>query len=635
MRSPFLDRLKQGPVVCDGAMGTMIYSAGVPSEHCYDELCVSNRKLVQEIHSAYIAAGAEIIETNTFSANRFKLQEFGLEGRVREINLKGAKLARECREVTGEALFIAGAMGPTGRLFYPLGKLNYVEARAAFREQVDALLEGGVDLFLLETFYDVKEMLQAIAAVRDACRLPIVAQATFTEDGKTLAGHLPFDVVHALEGAGVDVLGANCSVGSQHMLDLMGEMRKFSHTPLAAQPNAGFPGLVAGRFVYYATPEYFADYCGQFLDLGAAIVGGCCGTTPEHIHAVRQVVDEHRKKRGLVATVSVLTEAPPRLPRAKSPEAAGELVEDPFPHTFRNRLGKEFLISVEVDPPKGLNPAKCIHGARFLKDVGVDLINVADSPLARAGMSNLALVSLIQRMVGIETLMHLSCRDRNLMGLQSTLLGVHALGIKNVLAITGDPPSIGEHPKSTGVFDVDAIGLVTIIEHLNRGVDLSDNSIGRPTEFLVGVGVTPTARDLDKEIDRFWQKIEAGAQFVFTQPLYDIEEVVSFLDRVKGVTIPVFLGILPLQSSRHAEFMHNEVPGITIPKSVRDRMRAAGEHGIREGIAMARELLDQARSLVSGTYLMPSFGRYEQIAEVLDGFRPDIRARAGAREGDR
>lgn len=626
MKHPFLERLSLGPIVCDGGMGTMLYSHGVPSEHCFDELNLSNTRLVQDIHAEYIRAGAEIVETNTYSANRYKLEDFGLEGSVRAINLKGAKLAREVREVMGEPVFVAGSIGPTGRLFYPLGKINYPEARAAFREQVDALLEGGIDLFALETFYDVKEMLEAVRAVREACELPIVAQMTFTEELKTLAGDLPFEVVKALEEAAVDVVGANCSVGSQRMLDIVVELKKWTNRPIVAQPNAGLPSLVAGRYVFTASTDYFASYGQKLVAAGSAIVGGCCGTTPGHIRALRIAVDEHRKRTGLaVAPVVEAGREPasaraPQMPRAASSTAAStELVEDPFHHNFRHRLGREFLVSVEIDPPKGLNPAKCIAGARLLKDKGVDLINIADSPLARAGMSCIALASLIQRMVGIETLMHLSCRDRNLMGMQSTLIGVHALGIKNILAITGDPPSLGEYPKSTGVFDIDSIGLVTTISHLNRGVDLSGNSIGRPTDFLIGVGVTPGASDIGREIERFWQKIEAGAQFAFTQPLYDASDLATFLERVKGVKIPIFLGILPLQSYRHAEFLHNEVPGIDIPLWCRERMRDAGEKGIAAGIDMARELLDKARSMVSGVYLMPSFGRYEQCVEVLDG----------------
>lgn len=624
MKHPFRDRLAKGPLVADGGMGTVLYARGIPPEHCFDEINLSNPRLVQEVHGEYIRAGAEIIETNTFSANRFKLQEFGLEGSVRAINLRGAKTAREAREVVGEPVFVAGSIGPTGRLFFPLGKLNYSEARDAFREQVDALLEGGIDLVMLETFYDLREILEAIRAVRAACELPIVAQMTFTDEGKTLGGNVPFDIVAALEEARVDVIGANCSVGSQAMLDTVQEMHKWAKTPLVAQPNAGLPALVAGRFVYYTNPDYFASHVRRYLEAGVSILGGCCGTTPAHIRALRTAVDAYRGEQGIAS--------PPRVEaveerRPKAAEVVSELAEDAFPHTFRHRLGREFLVSVEVDPPKGLNPAKCIQGARFLKERGVDLINIADSPLARAGMSNVALASLIQRMVGIETLLHLSCRDRNLMGMQSTLLGVHSLGIKNVLAITGDPPSLGEYPKSTGVFDVDSIGLVTIISRFNQGVDLSGNSIGRQTQFLIGVGVTPTAKDITKEIDRFWQKLDAGAHFVFTQPLYDIADLSAFLERVKGVKVPVFLGILPLQSHRHAEFLHNEVPGIDIPPWCRDRMKEAGEKGIAAGIAMAREMLEQAKDLVSGVYLMPSFGRYEQCAEVLNGFEPELRVR--------
>ena len=611
MAHPFLQRLQRGPLLGDGAMGTQLHARGVSFERSFDELNLTEPRIVEEIHRAYITAGAELIETNTFGANRFKLARHGLEARVREINLRAVKLAREAREIAGEATFLAGSVGPIGQQLAPIGRISLAQAQAAFQEQIEGLLEGGADLLVLETFTNLPELLAAVAAARATTDLPVVAQMTFAEDGLTLSAEEPSQVVQALERAGVDVIGVNCGVGPQVALQVLETMRPLTTLPLSGQPNAGLPARVEGRFFYFATPEYFGTYARQAADLGIAYIGGCCGTTPAHTAAMRAALrpaTHAAPSRPAVAPAAVSIDLTP----------ADQLPPTPFAQRLRDGA---FVVSVEIDPPRGLNPAKCIAGAQLIKDAGADAINIGDSPMARVRMSALSLALMIQAQVGIDTLIHFTSRDKNLMALQAELIGAHALGIRNIIALTGDPPRIGDYPSATGVWDVDSIGLVKVLERLNQGYDWLGTSIGKPAAFTIACAVNPTAEDLVKEIARFKQKIEAGAQVAMSQPLYDRQTLERFFEKAGPIPIPFLLGVLPLQSSRHAEFMHNEVPGIVVPQPLRERMRRAGENGIAEGLQQSRELLEQTRELVQGVYLMPSFGRYEVVAELVRWLR--------------
>jgi methionine synthase / methylenetetrahydrofolate reductase(NADPH) len=605
MENPFLERLSRGLILADGAMGTMLYGKGVPYERCFEELILSKPAMVEEIHGAYIAAGAELIETNSFGANRLKLSDHGLGDRVREINLRAVKLARAARETAGVDVFVAGSVGPLGRPLEPIGEISLAEATALFEEQIGALLEGGADLILLETFGDLDELALAVRAARRVCDLPVVAQATFAEDSLTASGASPEEAVRTLRALGADVVGVNCSVGPQPMLDVVQRMLAVGDVPVSAMPNAGLPARVGGRFLYFATPQYFAEYAVTFAHAGARIVGGCCGTTPAHISAMKAALAEAR----VVEDLRPSWVAPTLEPDVVVPSGEAS--------TLKPKLGNDFVVSVEMDPPRGINPTKLLKAGAMLKEVGVDAVNIADSPMARVRMSALAMGFLVKQHLGLETIQHFTTRDRNLMAIQSELMGAHAVGLRTILALTGDPPRLGDYPGATAVYDVDAIGLIRILKRLNEGHDWKGNTIGEPTNFLIGCALNPTAEDLDLELERFEKKIEAGADFVMTQPLYDLETLLHTLDRVGKVEIPILLGVMPLQSSRHAEYLHNEVPGITIPDWARERMRRAGEHGMQEGVAMAREFLQEARSHVQGAYLMPSFGRFEQVAEIL------------------
>lgn len=615
MSDPFLERLKKGVMLCDGAMGTLLYMRGVSYERSFDEQNLSNPKIVLDVHRDYIKAGAEIIETNTFGANQVRLKNFGLEDKVREINLKGAKIAREAREIEGKDVFVAGSMGPLGKHLTPLGDISEKEALDIFQRQAEALLEGGVDLFIVETFSDPLEIKQAVAAIRNICQLPVIASMTFDEDGKTFMGYSPEEVATKLSQMEIEIIGANCSVGPQKMLDVVGRLRKATNKMIAVQPNAGVPRYVDGRFIYLSSPEYFGQYAKEYIKNGANIIGGCCGTTPEYIGALSVMLKSTKTETATEEGTYITVEE--KIKEKKPQEREKEQTSE-----FARKLGKKFLVSVEVDPPKGVNTEKILKNVKSLKQIGVDAINIADSPMARVRMSCVSLAHLIKQKIEIETILHLTCRDRNLMGLQSDLLGVHALGIHNILAVTGDPPVLGDYPQATAVYDVDSIGLVKIVNKLNQGTDWAGNSTGSSTFFCVGVAVNPNADYLEREIDRFERKVEAGADFAFTQPLYDLKILEQFLQKVSHIKIPIFLGILPLRSYKHAEFMHYEVPGIIVPEKIRERMKDARDKSAQVGTEVAKELLEQAKGMVDGVYLMPSFGRFEMISEVLEGFIP-------------
>ncbi len=613
MSSPCLERIARGPVLADGGMGTMLYNRGVSFDRCFDALNLTEREIVFGIHQDYIRAGAQLIETNTFGGNGARLATHGLEGKVRDINFNGARIAREARDVMGADVLVAGSVGPLGKNLAPIGQVTIDQAHRYFAEQVQALLEGGVDLFIVETISDPSEMQAAVTAIRSLTTMPIVAQMTFTEEGMTLTGRSPEEIGTILDDLPVDVIGANCSVGPQGMLEVVSRLAKVVKKPMSAMPNAGMPRLVDGRFVYPSHPSYFAGLVGPFLAHGVRLLGGCCGTTPEHIAAMREVLEVWRPQTASDPKPVTFVSTP--LP--ERPAVGGRSSER---SQFASNLGRKFQVSVELDPPKGSNPAKVIDGARLCRAAGCDAVNIGDSPMARVRMSAIATAALIEREVNIDTVLHFTCRDRNLMGIQSDLIGAHALGIRNVLAITGDPPSVGDYPHVTGVFDVESIGLVKILAGLNEGRDFAGASIGHPTSLAIGVALNPVAEDWGRELERFRAKVDAGAQFAFTQPLYRIEPLLQTLEAIQNFRIPVFLGLLPLMSFRHAWFLHNEVPGIVIPDDDLSRMKVAGDKGADVGVAICRELLEKCRSIIDGVYLMPSFGRYETCLRVVAGF---------------
>jgi methionine synthase I (cobalamin-dependent)/5,10-methylenetetrahydrofolate reductase len=599
----FLERLHDEVLVADGATGTALFARGFSYRSCFDELNESHPEVVEALHREYIAAGAQLIETNTFGANAFRLAEFGFESRVREINRAAARIARRA---AANEVYVAGSVGPLSRMLEPIGNVTLAEARTAFREQAQGLLEGGVDVFIVETMSSLAEIGEAMAAVREVCNLPIIASMTFTEDGKTLEGDKPADVRRVLLEGGASVIGANCSVGPQPMLDVI--VRMNGAPLLAAQPNAGLPRMVGGRYIYLTSPQYFAEYVRKFVEAGVSLVGGCCGTTPEHIRAVAEAVRGRKRGRVAVSFVREIEEEAPLAP------AAGELPAS----ELRALLGQRFLVSVEIDPPRSINPEPLLHSARMLKAAGADLINVADSPLARSRLSALAMSHLIHRETGSEVVLHVSCRDRNALALQSELLGAHALGVLNVLAVTGDPPAVGDYPFAKAVFELDSISLCKLVRQLNSAKDLTGRDMEEPTRFLVGVGVNPTAGDLNLEYERFRKKLDAGAQFAFTQPLFDRDTLEEFLNRVVPFcSIPVFVGILPLRSAKHADYIHHEIPDMFVPESVREAMHKSGPQGARVGVEIARSFLLEAKSLVQGAYLMPPFNKFDMAVDVM------------------
>ena len=611
MAADFLTRIKQSPVLCDGAMGSLLYAKGIFINRSYDELNLSQPDLIRGIHHDYLQAGAEIIETNTFGANSFRLARHSIGAdKVPEINRAGVRLAREAAKSFD--VWVAGSVGPLGTRIEPLGKTSFLEARDAFRQQIEALVEGGVDLLILETFGYLEEIHQAMLAAKDVKpSLPIVAQVTIDEDGNCLDGSAPETFVPKLEEWGADVLGCNCSVGPVAMLDAMERVRAATSLPLAAQPNAGIPRSVEGRNIYLCSPEYMASYARKFVAAGVRLVGGCCGTTPEHIRVMKSAL-RVGEARGKTASVHVAGGQPP----ATAIPAV--------PLESRSRLGAklardEFVTMVEIVPPKGIDVRKEVEGARFLKSVGVDAVNIPDSPRASARMSNQALSLLIQREVGIEAVLHYTCRDRNVLGIQSDLLGAAAVGVRNLICITGDPPKMGNYPDATAVFDVDAIGLVNIVHSLNRGLDLGGNPIGAGTGFVIGVGANPGITDLDEEIRRFEYKVGAGAEYAVTQPVFDLKLLENFLRRIEHCRIPVVAGIWPLVSVRNAEFMKNELR-VSVPDSILERMARAQtpELARGEGVAIAREMLIACRQMAQGAQISAPQGRYSSAVDVLE-----------------
>jgi homocysteine S-methyltransferase len=620
MREPFLERIDERALVCDGAMGTMLYSKGISLNRCYDELNLTMPQLVKEVHLAYLKAGAEVIETNTFGANRYRLEKFDLGEKVREINLAGARLAREA---AGADLYVAGAVGPLGIRLEPLGSTSREEALGAFRDQIAALVEGGVDLIIVETMVDLNEAHQALRAAHEAGQVPVVVQMTVQDDGSTLTGALPDDFARALDAWGADLIGVNCSVGPAAVHETLERIAAVTEKKLSAQPNAGMPRTVEGRNLYLCSPEYMARYATRFIQTGARLVGGCCGTTPEHIKAIKAAV------RSL---------SPQRSRGAVEVTARHGQMQEPVPMAGRSRLAEklarqEFPVLVEVVPPKGCDATKEIEGARYLAEQGVDAVNIPDGSGATARMSAMALADLLERRTGIEVLLHYSSRDRNVLTIQSDLLGAHALGLRNLLALTRDTAQYSTLLE-TAVFEVDAIGLVNILNNLNRGLDVGGNPIGAQTAFLVGASVNPYAVNEEEELRRFQHKVEAGTDFAVTQPIFDVEQLRKFLERARNFAprLPVIAGIWPLTSFRNAEFMNNEVPGISVPPTIMERMRRAdaGERARLEGLKIAQETLLEIRAEVQGVQIAAPFGRYAlavEVAQALGRDRPPTSAR--------
>ena len=604
----FNERLKNSVLVADGAMGSMLYEAA-GAQRCLEELNVTQPEAVFRIHQAYLDAGAQILETNTFGANRNKLAAAGLSDRVTELVHRGVKIAREAREAARHEVFLAGSIGPLG-IRQQVQHSPTEEMQSIFREQAAALEERGVDLFILETFSDLDELIAAIAAIRSFSRLPIVAQLTYSEEGSTFGGTRPAEAWEKLKSLDVQAVGANCTIGPQLLLPVLRDLAAAAHIPLSAMPNAGFPHRMGDRIVYpKSSPEYFALFAREAAELGVRLLGGCCGTTPEHIRAMAEAAKSlHAAAHVKVASAAVTLEKARRI-SAREPESK----------LWKKIQSGKFAVSVEIDPPKGISTERILEQVGHVMDGGkVDAIDINSGTLARVGMDALMLAGALEAH-GYETIPHLTSRDANIIGLQAMLLGAWAIGgVRNVLAITGDPPSLGDHPETSGVYEVDSIGIVKIMSRLNQGTDWAGKSLGGATNFTIGVALNPVAEDLDEEIRRFERKLAAGAHFAMTQPVFDPEHWQAFLKRLGGkCPVPVLVGVWPLTSYKQALRLNNEVPGIVIPAQTLKELEAAGTSARDRGFALARTMLDWARTEVAGAYLIPPFKRYEEVLELL------------------
>ncbi|MGA8030714.1 MAG: bifunctional homocysteine S-methyltransferase/methylenetetrahydrofolate reductase [Bryobacteraceae bacterium] len=610
----FRKKLQSKIVVADGAMGTMLYAKGIFINRCFDELNLSAPQMIKEIHQEYAKIGAEILESNTFGSNRVRLAAFGFAEKLKAINEAGVRLAREA---AGERAFVAGAIGPLGTQIEPLGPMSFAEARAIFKEQADALIGAGVDLIVLETFYELNELREAIFAAREAAGpdMVIMAQVTVNDDGSLRDGTSTATFTKSLNEWPADVIGVNCSAGPKVVLETVEKMIAYTTKPVSAMPNAGLPATVEGRNIYLCSPEYMAQYARRFLQAGVRVVGGCCGTTPEHVKLICSEVRSLQPVQRKEATAAVLEEGKPEVKRlAKAPVAE------------KSQLGAKlaagkFVAFVEILPPRGVDASKEIAGARLCKENGIDCINVPDGPRASARMSAQVTCQLIQQQAGIEAVLHFCCRDRNILSIQSELLGANTVGVRNLICITGDPPRMGTYPDATAVFDVDSIGLTNIANNLNQGLDIGGNPIGSQTRLLIGVGANPGALNMDEELRRFAWKVEAGAEYVVTQPVFDLDTLELYLKRTEQYGLPFIAGIWPLTSYRNAEFMVNELR-VPVPHEYMERMRRAdsAEKARAEGIRIGQEMAARARVMVQGAQLSAPFGRYEmavQVAEAL------------------
>lgn len=612
---PFLQRLQQEkPILGDGAMGTMIHARSVPINTCFDELNLTHPELIAAIHREFIQAGAELIETNTFGANRFKLAEYGLENQVAEINRAAVEIARRVIEASWRECYIAGAVGPLGVRIKPYGRLKPEEARAAFAAQIKALADAGVDVVIMETFPDLAEIKEALAAAREvAPDTPVICQMTFAQDDRTLLGFLPGSAARDLHAAGADVIGVNCSGGPAQISRVLQAMHHaVPDAVFSAMPNAGFPESVGGRVMYPATADYFADYALTFKAIGASIIGGCCGTTPEHIVAMRQALDDPSRP---LPTIQAF--------ERHSGEEESDLPERPTELSHRLATG-QFTVTVEVAPPRSFTANKLLDAARMLQSAGAHILDVADSPTARMRMSPWAVSHLLQNHVGMETVLHFPTRGRNLLRIQGDLLAAHALGLRNLFVTMGDPTRIGDYPDAMDSYDIVPSKLIELIKQgMNSGVDMAGNSIGSPTSFTVGCALNMFAEDIDNEISVLRKKLEAGADFALGQAVFEPARIERFIKRYEEIEgqpfkLPVLMGLIPLFSLKHATYLHNEIPGITIPENILKRIEDAGEDAPQEGVRIAQELLRDIKGLVAGAYVIPAFGRYDLVADVID-----------------
>ena len=613
MISPFLDALDERVLVCDGAMGTMLYAQGVFINRSFDSLNLSDPARVRAVHRAYVRAGADVLETNTFGANRIKLRAFGLGDNLREINVQGARLARE---VAGDSVYVAGAIGPLGLRIEPWGRTGREEAHEYFREQAEALVAGGVDLFVLETFRDLNEIRTAIAAVRGVCPLPIVAQMTVEDDGNSLDGTPPEQFAPALQESGADIVGLNCSIGPAHMLETLERMATVTQSRLSAQPNAGRPRELEGRTIYLTSPEYMASYARRFVEGRVRLVGGCCGTTPEHIAQIRSAVS-HVSATALAGSArSARLRRPPPLPEPAPAEALAQPEKSALSRAFADN---RWVTLFELSPPKGHDSEAVVAQARVLRARGVDAVLVSDGPIGPR-LSALSVAVLIGQRAGIEVVLQYSSRDKHLLGMQSELLGAFAMGVRNLLAVTGELRPSGDYADATAVFDVDSVGLVNAVSRLNRGLDIGGQAIGTPTALYLGVTVNPGADDLDSEVSRFEHKVEAGAEYVICRPVFDVQTFERVYRRLELSRLPIVLGLRPLEGVLEAEYLANEVPGVRVPSDVLDRMRRASseEAAAAEGVAIAGEVGRALRRQVQGVNVAPPLGRFDLGLAVLE-----------------
>ncbi len=635
-----LARLTRTPLLADGAMGTLLYAHGVDFDECFDALNLSRPAVVAEIHRDYARAGADVIETNTFGANAFKLAEHRLRDQVAEINRRGVQLAREAARAIRPDVWIAGSVGPLGRQLAPLGSVKPEEAYAAFAEQIHALAEAGADLIILETFSDLSEIEQALRAAKAVCNVPVIAHMTFNRDDRTLLGSTPADVAVRLRSLGADVVGANCSTGPRRMLDVVSAMRRAldkettrppspaDETPtlpplLSAMPNAGFPEMRGERVMYPATPEYFAEYARRFLDAGVRLVGGCCGTTPDHIRAMRRAVDAWLAQSSQAGTRQPIRVEEPQPEAAPVATVAAAFQPTRLAQALANR---EFVITVEVEPPKSNDTVQVEETAHMLREAGATVLDISDLPMARLRMSALAVAHRVQERASVETVLHFPVRGRNLLRVQGDLLAAHALNIRNVFVVMGDPTAIGDYPQAYDHHDIVPTGLAQLIKgKLNQGVDSAGSSIGRPCAFFVGVAVNLTPADLDKEAGLLRKKIDSGADFALSQPVFDADKARAFIEHYQAkygpLQLPILAGLLPLASVRHAEFLRNEVPGMFVPDALVERLQAVGKKTRTEGARIALETLTALRGIVSGVYIIPAFGRYDVIANLIRDIR--------------
>ncbi len=596
-------------IIFDGAMGTLIYDSGYFFNKCYEELNLSNPDFIYEIHESYIKAGANVIETNTFGANRYKLRNFNLEDKIYDINEQGAKIARRA---AGNDVFVAGSIGPLGTYIFTSSDEKRKEAFVYFQEQAKALQKGGVDLFILETFRDLQELKIAISAINDFSDLPIIASISFNEHGQTVFGTDIKTAILELNKENIDIIGTNCSVGPKPMLENLEEILKYAEKPVLAMPNAGFPQIVNDRLFYNTTPEYFAEYAKRFVELGVKCVGGCCGSNQRHIKEIRNALSIKINVHKIESL------------QIKEKEKVEKLVFEPIPLEKKSQLGEKlkegkFVFSVEINPPKGSNISRILEMARFFKENGVDVVNIPDGPRASARVSPLAVAYMIQKEIGIEAISHYTCRDKSLIGMQSDLLGADVLGIRNLLIITGDPPKLGAYPDSTGVFDVDSIGLIKIVSNLNIGLDLAGNELKSQTSFLIAAGSNPAALNFDDEVNKTIEKIKNGAELLLTQPVFDVEQFLRFYEKISKYNIRFLVGLLPLLSYKQAEFIHNEIPGMSVPVEIRNKLSEAKskEDAMEMGFDFTISILHKVKNLVNGAYIMMPSGNHKKALKII------------------